>query len=265
MQNALYLRFKEHRDNFEQNYTISKETAEKEAIHDLRVSVKKMRAISLVLKKADVPKKIIKKTIKPLKPVFKKAGNIREPQVFYELSVEVPDHTVEILNDIKEQENKAIKKFHKEIGRFDLPVWIKSCTQVLSVINELSEEEIINSAESIISKKNNKIEKLISSPKKKYHKIRKQFKVNQEVLLILREIKKKPILTDQRDIVKDMGSLLGDWHDLKELNELTIKMIKKNQLDIQTSKFAGNVKIRQAKLENQIDDILSKEQVLESI
>ena len=265
MQNPLYQRFREHIKNFEEHLDKSTSKSNAEPIHELRLSIKKIRALSLILKKLPIENPQVQQLLEQVKPIFKKAGNIREPQVFISLAKNLSKYPGQLFGYLKNQEVRAREKYKEQLENFDLTKWSQRTSSILSTIESLNINKVIECAMAIVDDKNSKIEKLVSKKNRKYHKIRKQLKVNQEILLLLREMKSSPDVSDERETVKDLASLLGEWHDFKELQDVIYNYAKNNGLSFNSKKLVENIRIKRGKLENQIDDILKREQTLSAI
>lgn len=119
--NKLYSRVIEHLTSVEQNLAAFKKEQKPEYLHQLRLDIKKIRAVfafsSMIYK--------VKFNAKSLKPLFQNAGKIREMHINVDLLMEDPESPDSLIPLLKEKENKLVREFlqddafyHNQIAEF---------------------------------------------------------------------------------------------------------------------------------------------------
>ncbi len=182
-------------------------------IHNFRVSVKKIRAIANVLSKSEIPNEEVKAITLPLKKPFKAAGKVREPQVYKHVLAK-KDISHEGLADLFDQHvENAEAELSNRLELFNADQWHIHSKRIVSKVKKLDPDTISKAAEKLAEEVITNIHYRLDEQPRDYHTLRKQFKILQEIDVSL------PEALPDKDDIKQLTDLLGDWHDLFELEE----------------------------------------------
>lgn len=204
---SIYNNFlKEHLDHLSQHLSLFYESKEAEDIHQLRVNIKKIKALIQFFEHLE-PDTNYKKKFQPIRKLFKQAGEIRELQLHLIRleSLQVRD---------EKNEKKLMAKLEKSINRFlkDKEKWDKYLNRFLEKTSKIDHTFEANTLaayfNSTILKTNNKLRK------GEFHEARMKIKI----ILYL-----KSLFTDQQqndirinfEFLDQLQEKIGNWHDLQ--------------------------------------------------
>ena len=241
--------FQSQKAQFKLNFEPAYATVNVDVIHDLRVSVKRLRLVYRLLNFFADKQFCAKKRAKLLIEVFKSAAALRDVQIGLAI-IEKNNQDVQSDDDLmikflKEKELVEIHKFKEKYKKFELEeidklfvfsetllniiVDFPGLQQTFNIYKELSLQEIID---------------LLKKDKVDFHSVRKKLKN----LTYLTEIEQIHLLetTEKLFLLKFLGKLLGDWHDLDVfLNELDLMQNEKKISEINHRKMIKNLKEQQ--------------------
>lgn len=203
-----------------------------EDIHQLRVSIKKLRAVWSLIEKINKDKFDKKNHFQIVKNLFKKAGYLREAQLNLamlknETSPYIGNY-IDFLNTIK-QDNQILLSYQIEHFNFDEFNLINS--DLKNYLLELSDMKILLKAELFINKVIKKTQKLhaLLPNEEKLHDIRIYLKTVNEVLSIMLEIEEDKKIKKLHKNLKKLNEKIGDWHDLIVLQNSIKKYISEEE------------------------------------
>ncbi|HWA35270.1 MAG TPA: CHAD domain-containing protein [Cyclobacteriaceae bacterium] len=192
--------------NLRKCLTAYSESGTDETIHDIRVEIKKLKAV-LQLAGSARPRFNAHKVFVPLRDIFRKAAAIREKDVAIKLAK---------LHKLKAtgKRSESGQQSAKEIFEFDIPAFIKHVKQqekkILKEIAKISRKEFTAALS-----KQLKITKKVLYPNvivKKLHKTRKGIKE----VLYLSDV--RPVISEeQRKFLEEMAGFIGDLHDKQSM------------------------------------------------
>lgn len=219
------------------------ETGEQDDLHKFRVQVKKLRAM-LILADSAGNKSQLKKDFKPVRQIFKKAGDIRNAYINLKLAREYKvEDDVFVLEQNKLMEDAAnafklkgekymdkLKAVHKNIENGIKPISDAHISQFYSehlhhISNSLTNLRFDNSLHECRSW----IKILLYNYKLAEPSL--QFKINE-------------------DYLRDIQATIGDWHD----NILAKELFAANEL--KDPALLGNINRKHTKLENNIKKLV---------
>ena len=213
-----------------------KQTAKKfdlDNIHDLRVSIKKVRTLLLYLELASNKKFDPTDSLQLLNPIFKNAGYIRECQINICLLEQFDNKVSTLFRDhlIKKQ-TKSGKKLNREMNDFDINELKGMYESANKHLCELSIDSINQVSVKSVENKIHKIKILKDKASGKFwmHKIRKHLKYVSEILEFLSSFIEENEFKDLIKKAKSCSKLIGEWHDYQVflaafIRFLTIKKI----------------------------------------
>ena len=196
---------------------------DKEAIHDLRVDVKQIRAVAELSRHLckNFP---FKKTLKELKALYSSAGKQRTLIINQKLITKY-DFEKEIIVELEKQRIKTSKKLKKEIKLFDSNRFKKICDKGIKALKSANEEKT-NSQTLLQTKKIlNDIKRGISRrdiPDSELHEIRKKLKMVKTNLHLLIDLNAADNMYKALySKIKSAETAVGEWHDKAVLYEVT--------------------------------------------
>ncbi|NOX46386.1 MAG: CHAD domain-containing protein [Chlorobi bacterium] len=207
-----------HKSLFEENFLLAKETSNAGAIHKMRTSMKRLRALFQLVEVLTDGKFIAKKQLKKGRKVFKSVGDIRELQVEEML---VYEYETKLCLKFIDYSEYLIEKGQREITHLkqsplagdDSLFDDESFDEALNSINQ---EEIQLKARSFVKQKSNALIKLNEKGKtiKRIHKNRTILKQLYYLYPILIELSGwHQILGMSPETMREREQQIGNWHD----------------------------------------------------
>lgn len=250
--NKLVQHFNDLHSDFLKFYKKTSKDQGVEDIHQLRVAIKKIRALLSLIELAGNGEFQKKEHFDLFKNLFRKAGKVREIQVNLSLIKKIDQRKSKLYVEyLIELQNHSMEELMNELLVFDLKKLKSLNAQMLSKANEISPEHLTEKSTPFISSKFQKIKKLRDKIKKdqKLHKIRIHLKAVVELVEYLPYNKENKSLKKE---IKRLNQLIGDWHDnivlLNTINQYhkTINSDKKNKqlvkrLKLQNKKSKINI------------------------
>ena len=190
--------------SIEQNLSNYMKDKKPECLHRLRVELKKTKAVfyftdNIYKEKYDTTK---------LKPLFHKAGKIREMQINIHLLSSVSDSPKILIEQLKKNETILMQQFVKNSSR--------SILLIKNFVKNVCLPEILPSKKTIVNyfkKERSKAKKILRHKKREdMHGYRKKIKKMMYVYNALPKEIQKQIELNETEINKQQKKL-GDWHD----------------------------------------------------
>lgn len=217
-------------EEYSKNYEEATAEINKQAIHDLRVSLKKLKS-SLTLLGILVPEFESKIIFKSTRSLFKKLGKIRDLQV-----------TASLIQNNDIFRKRGGKRFHKFLERrikrkeSHLKKWVshfesnsieETFFEAINHSKQLVDSWILDSSTILIRTLKSEISDYKST---ELHRARISLKQVHHTMDICHNID-PDFLTGEinTDQLGKIEKLLGDWHDQVILKSILIKYIKKNK------------------------------------
>lgn len=225
--------YTEHKSVFEKNFAIVLGNFDVEAIHKMRTSTKRLRALLLLIKFLSPEKFKAKKQLNKLRLLFKHAGKIREIQIemvtiahYAKISEKKYPEYHEYL---KTRERKEIARFLRALPEIDNKGHILNDTQILEVIQNIPEEKIKKRTEAFIELKKDILLDINRHPLSysKIHENRTHLKQLYYLYGVLCDLTgQDEILKMKSEKIRDIEQLIGSWHDLVNSSSLVNAYIK---------------------------------------
>ena len=227
----------EHKSLFEENYLLARETSNAGAIHKMRTSIKRLRALFQLVEALTDGKFKAKEELKRGRKIFKSAGIIRELQVEEMLVYEYEEKLGLKFIDYSEY---LIEKGQREIIRLKrgLPTQDDSLFDdeaFYMAIKSMGQKEIQSKARAFIKQKSNALLKLNEKAKttKRTHQNRTILKQIYYLHPILLELSgRQQILGMPPEEMSEKEQQIGNWHDrVNSLHYLHLFFDAKNGRD----------------------------------
>lgn len=225
--NILNRYYKKQRKAFQVSLPMIEDPDHAEAIHDLRVSVKKIRSLFNLIRAITEAGFHSKKKLKCFKKLFRSVACIRDMQVQQHFLAGIESSSqikstsfVEYLHGLEMDERKNLSG---RIQNFKPIAWDLMDREILEIYHNTGKDQVISKTKQYVRDKIEKIHYLASQGKKKvFHEIRrllKEVRYMLDMLTLTIKDKKLKIQIEQIKIVED---LLGDWHD----RQIALKLLK---------------------------------------
>lgn len=220
--------FEKYLDKFEKEFLRAINTDDEEAIHDLRVSIKKIRALFLFLKEAGLADiKSDYKYLGKLKDVFRKAGKLREFHIHKKLLEEYRQRTGEnfpaLAEHIEKREKEAKQAWHDFMPGLKLRKLYKTADQLHKAIDGIPAKKLNSRLYDFVKSRVDECHSFMFEPhyEEHLHQIRKYLKhirfiIGQKIGNIHEQFESE---IDFRD-TKKVEDMLGEWHDRDEFRKL---------------------------------------------
>lgn len=179
---------------------------EPEDLHRFRVQVKKLRAF-ISLAESDRDKYPLKKRFKPVRRIFKNAGEIRNAYLYVNMIRDMKPGRMDILKEQREIQDKAGKEF--EACKKDFFKDLKeSHRSLIKKIRSINDAHIIRHYNLLLQQ----IAKRLVNPKfdNELHGCRKLLKSLIYNYKLAQPVIDPPI---NEDYLQDIQAAIGDWHD----------------------------------------------------
>ncbi len=188
---------------------------EEEAIHQLRVSLKKVNAVFRLAAFVAPQSFKAKLAFGPLKEIFDLAGEVRDLQIAHQVlgkyQIAYKENIQKSLNDQLVLAIGQLVEWKKRKPSGPLFVLSGASTQPLKSI---SQARWLKGIVGYMNRLFQKIEFLMSSQRKdKWHQVRISLKRIRFVMDWALNMKKDFISPEEYKMVRLLGELLGDWHD----------------------------------------------------
>jgi CHAD domain-containing protein len=209
-----------HKLVFEEMFSKSLNDFDKEAIHKMRTSTKRLRALFQLIESISKKKFSAKKQLKSIRHLFKLAGRIRELQIEGEL---LADYESEKKISITAYHEYLSGREHQEIAHF-----LKALPPLTERKNILNDEIVLNAIKSIKPKKlAAKVEaflkgkfaaiKRINSNKISNHKVHQNRTIIKQLYylygILIIESKGENVMGMAEERLREIEQLIGEWHD----------------------------------------------------
>lgn len=213
----------------------AKKNQDIEAIHNLRVSIKTIKAILLLIEYLSDDKFIVKKHFKILRTLFKTTGKIRDIQIQQQIIDEISaiSNSIfsEYVNYLNDLERRSIKKFVKKCKKINTKLISRMDSDIHEAICYLNTEEIKERALDFVSKQFIVIQELRKQTiaKEKWHKIRIELKKALYIIELINSFfEPNEKYQDLIAQIKELGEIIGNWHDRDITYSQLKQFIKKN-------------------------------------
>ena len=249
---------------FYQYFNKTLKNPEVEDIHQMRVSIKKLRAIWILMEIVSHGKWKKEAYFALFEKLFQAAGKLRETQVNLAL---VQQLKADFLSGYTEYQSNKEKAYEKKLvlymQEFNMKKLETLNEALLKKMQKIPGKTLLKEAIVYLTKKNKKVLEIkgMKSDNRKFHKIRIQLKAVQEILAIVEELNANTILETLQSQIKLLNHQIGKWHDYSILLKSLKKFIKKSpdNESIQLVKgLIGRIKDEQKERQSKIYKLIDK-------
>lgn len=207
------------RKTFDTCYPQIQDVTDDEAIHDIRVSIKKVRTLLLLIDFIFPGEWDIKKRYKPYRAIFKKLGTIRDLQVQQKIAVHLQNKTGKNLEGylqyLQEREINTRKLVHDWLQHRPHPNWEFLEDEIRGYYHKTGKSDIIRKANEYIRHKVQEAKDLTNrTDRETIHHVRRLLKQARYMMDMMSAVIRDKSPYKQHQIrIKPIEDYLGDWHD----------------------------------------------------
>ena len=206
-----------------------------DAYHDLRVGIKKLRAIMKIIGPALKNKKLKKSIKKKSALIFHVAGKTRDMHVHSEFASDYEKLLKTDLTGLKDfiagNTAKSRKKFIRVASKVQQNIFCGYCTEVKKSVKTSDSQELHDLVEDFVRSRIDKLNAVKNRLSAKgLHKQRKTLKELRFTYDIIEVNDSKTIdLKSQIEQIKILEDLLGKWHDYMELKKTVARFTQRSK------------------------------------
>lgn len=228
MKASVITRFVKTVSVFQESFKSARERSNKKNVHALRISIKRIHAL---LRFAEIisPEAVnAKKAYKKLKPVFKKAGELRTLHIYIALLSETKEKTDSIVREIRKLKKKTCKQreiLQQELRDFNIK---KQATELRAVLQHsfvADKKKLLKETLAFAATKFRRAHQLANE--NDFHGARKELKQAHYILELFPSGKKS---SAQLAAIDPIEKKAGRWHDIHSLLRLLDKERQKKTI-----------------------------------
>lgn len=220
MKEAIVSYFQTQQALIDANLQLAKGTHDIEALHDLRVAVKRLKALYQIVEILSEGIFEYRAHFEDIRKLFKTVGSLRDIQVQSQLFASfVTDleesEIIGFYQYLQKRHDKASKKLDKALYRFNPEVMNESLKDVSFLLDQKSEERGKDLVVKYLKKRLKQITKLnrVKHDERKIHLMRTRLKQLMYAMELMKMIAPDQELMQNGNNVKKAGTSLGLWHD----------------------------------------------------
>jgi CHAD domain-containing protein len=213
--------YEQYKAVFEENFSIVLDNFDLVAIHKMRTSTKRLRALFILIEYLTDGKFKAKKQLKKIRSLFKMAGLIREIQIEHlivkNLQEELKNDYGAYLNYLKYRERREIVRFLKQLPADPKRLEVLNDNKIRETIEALYKEDLQSGTEKFIAGREKEILKNASKAhsNERIHSNRTLLKQLYYLYDILIELSGRTEILGLSSLrLREIEQHFGDWHDL---------------------------------------------------
>lgn len=213
--------YQEYKSVFEDNFRIVLENFDVEAIHKMRTSTKRLRALFILMEFLSRKKFNAKKQLRKIRTLFKFTGKIREIQIEQMLVTSYQEILKEdyrvYMEYLKRREHREISRFLKHLPAQKERGMILDNEKILLAFDKMEKESTKKRAAKFVQSKEKKIGKIISAHPSNHtiHTNRTHLKQLYYLFEILTGLTGSNTIMGMNYFrIREIEQYLGEWHDL---------------------------------------------------
>ena len=249
-------------------FTATLKDPEQEAIHQLRVNIKKIKALLRLMQEMD-PQDRREKAFRALfADVFKQAGRVREIQINRELLKAYREGSG-LITSLAQMEKQETKVLLQVLKTFSWDQVAKDHQQQLEKLKHLDEDSVYKLARSRAFRELSKVISLKYQPgPQQLHQVRIKLKAIVEVLAVMVEIHPQQSCKQLLMDIKVLNQIIGEWHDYQVLEDSLLSLTQYSNIkhsDVNTLAQAVYRQVRQKRslIRKQLHETINRETIRE--
>lgn len=245
--------YRKHRRLVEENLLASEDPMDIEAIHNMRLSIKRIRVVGKLADHLTDNSFNAKKTLKALNRFFKTSGQLRDIQVTKKLLSDLNNPDISpIIEAFSGREKKRRKKYEQALSSFNKNTLDDIERQLVEGLDGMTPKRAMAGALLLLSDYLQDIREFfyISTHQKRLHEIRTRLKdINYLNNIFDEQLGLEVQLNITAERLKDLGELAGTWHDHLNLEAILKKYINRHADIPQRESIMEAIKKLQARKE----------------
>jgi len=258
--------YQKHRHLVEESLIASEDPEDIEAIHNMRLSIKRIRVVAKLADQLTDNSFNAKQSLKTLNKFFKVSGRLRDVQVIKHLLIDLqnPDLSA-VIGSLSKREYKQRKKYELALSSFDKSSLDAIEHRLRDGIEGMTTKRAMAGALLLLSDYLQDIRELfyMSTEEKRLHEIRTRLKdINYLNNTFDEQLGLEIQLNITSERLKELGELAGIWHDHLNLETVLGNYISKHPEFPQEGPILeaiGKLKTRKQELQQEYSCILMNE------
>jgi len=224
--------YRKHRRIIEENLQLSRDPEDIEAIHNMRLSIKRMRVVARLAEIISKGKFKRKQEIKGINKLFRRAGRLRDMQVAMQLLHEHESAELQsVIDNIEAKELKQRRRYEEVLGSFDPRVLQTFEDQLVRSVSGVEEKVITHASYTLLAEFEFDIHRIYhgSNDEKRLHNIRRRLKdINYLNNIFDESLPVADHLNISIEKLRELGEVAGTWHDCLTLESILAKNIARH-------------------------------------
>ena len=220
--------------NLETHLASYQQTPDVEILHKIRVEIKKLKAL-LQLINYCARKFRAHKTFLPLRTIFRKAGEIRQPEVFYRLLLL---YQIKGVRDESIPKAKYSDRLSKALVK-QIPIHIKSVVAQEKIVEKYVEKVTMDCIKKYLKRRKKQLRSELY-PKMRQDRLHKSRKTMKEIIYLSGIVKGGDKKLDK--FYHHAEALVGQWHDRQMLTFELIRNKKTSEVKRLTTENEADIK-----------------------
>jgi CHAD domain-containing protein len=213
--------YQEHKAVFDEKFNQVLEGFNADAIHKMRTSTKRLRALFQLIQVLSGNKFKAKKQLRKVRGLFKYVGKIREIQIeqmlIWSYEEKLNSNYSDYIEYILKRENREIVIFLNYLSTQNKEDKLLNDDKILNSIENLKENKIVKRTEKYLARQTARLSEIISQRpnNKRIHEVRtilKQLYYLHDILTGI--LGREKLLKVSKERLKEIEQHLGTWHDL---------------------------------------------------
>lgn len=264
MLNPILQYYSKHKDIIEKNLLLSEDPENIEAIHNLRLSIKRLRVVmSLVNQIRNDSDKLI--NMQEINKLFKRAGNLRDMQIIdlHLKEFDIPELDP-VLSELSQKIDRRRNKYESALAMFRKEHLDGIGSKLRQALQHVDHEQAYAEGITLLTILTNEIGYIFheSRQEKRFHSIRRRLKdINYLNNIFDEQLPVEDSLNIGVSRLRDLADLAGLWHDhlnmQKEINNFIRKYPDKSSASLEA--FSSKIKNRKHELQQEYSCILINE------
>lgn len=224
--------YQKHNSIVEENLVLCEDPDDIEAIHNMRLSIKRIRVVG---KLADIISDQTfdsKSRLKEINKFFKKSGRLRDTQVTKQLLVDFNDQNLTaVIDTFSSREKKQRSKFEVARNAFDKQYLDDFSEALAELLSGISEKKALACGNTLLNNLEGEIQEIFhsSADEKRMHDIRTRIKdINYLNNIFDEQLPVKEYMHIDIERLRELGDMAGAWHDNLNLEKIVRKYLAKN-------------------------------------
>jgi CHAD domain-containing protein len=261
--------FYKHKSLIEENLLLCDNPENVEAVHNLRLSVKRLRVLARLTDELSERTFDARGSMKKINKLFKRAGRLRDVQILIALSTELPEESLPALADFttrlqareKIQRNKFGLLLHSFTGKSLDDFGLK----LSALLADVSEKKALMGGDKLMTIFMSEISDLFhgGTDEKRLHEIRARLKdINYLNNIFDEQLRIEEQIHISVERLKEIGELAGTWHDYLNFISKLEKFILKHpdpEYPATLEKFINTITQRKQDLSQEFTCVLINE------